>query len=295
MLMQAINISTDTASIIQNSPIPFLIQLSKTGEGLSAGMLVQDNYSVNTVLLPWRVSLNSKKYKTVKAYLHEAKRLLSNNVLFMTSVHKPESNSRQTVVITEFHDDRFSILDPDCGLSRHRQYKYSEVEDMVFYSISTEKLINLITFKDGDEPVIGYLAPQSENQDKKSIYNKLIKQSKSALAVLEKSVKQIDFQNISEVTFIDKWLKPIVVDLRVAIEIWSLANHTDPNLIKYLAILETILLEIRSEITDKKKLNESKVFSFKMLIEKVLLLLVKSHIDTAPVYKWINLSKFQSN
>ena len=257
-------------------------------------MLVQDDHSVNAVLLPWEISVKRKKFKAVKAYFHEAQRLLSKNTLFMTTIHKPESNSQHAVVITEFHDDRFFILDPDCGLSRERQYKYSEVADMVFYSINREKLINLITFKGGDQSVIGYLIPPSENQDKKSIYLELIKHSKSALAVLDRSVKQIDFQNISEVTFLDKWLKPIVSDLRIAIEIWSLANHTDPNLIKYLAILETILLEIRGEITSKKKLNESKVFSFKKLIEKVLLLLIKSHIDNAPVNKWIVQSKFHS-
>jgi|GEM_PF-6031768 len=220
MLLAARGVKTTAREIVGSSHVPYQLRLHPKDHRLSAGMLVQSDSSVGLALERFGFRLGSRRAATIPEYIALAKKTLGNTDAFVTNLKRPDSlPGRHAVVMTELQDSRFMGLDPDCRLDRSKNYNYSDVEETVALNFREEDLVQAASGEKGFVPLIGVLSPSTPQEPVFPSLQDVFRISNDALKFYSSQTKDLDFKNGDSLDAVYSMIKPIVLDLRTAIEI----------------------------------------------------------------------------
>ena len=257
MLLTKHGVETSTYNLVGSSHIPYQIRLHPEENRLSAGMLVQEDSTVNAVLGKYGFCLESRRPKTIAEYLALATELLCNGEIFITNLKRPcNLPGRHAVVFTEKRDSGFMGLDPDCRLDRTMDYKYTDVENIVTLNLTEDEFACAATGLDGYVPFIGVLSPCRPQEADEPFVKEVFKRSEEALEFYVSETKDLDFSSGESIQVIHSVLKPIVSDLRTAIEIRDKYLHHRLVIASFLTGFEKIILEFRSLIKSGEAITQ---------------------------------------
>ena len=246
MLLAAHGVETTTLDLIGASHIPYQLRIHPEERRLSAGMLVQEDSTVNSVLGRLGYHLNSKRPQTIAEYVSLSKDTLLNGEAFITSLKRPDNlPGRHAVVFTENRDSFFLGLDPDCRLDRTICYDYSDVEDIVALNLTEEEFVYSATGEDGYVPLIGVLSPSKPHEPGSTFLNGVFKRSNDALEFYISETKELDFTNRESMKVIYSVIKPVLLDLRTAIEIRDKPLNQESEIASFLRGFENEILLFR--------------------------------------------------
>lgn len=220
-------------------------------------MLVQEDRTVNAVLGRLGFHLNSKRSQTIAEFIALARDTLLNGDSFITSLKRPENlPGRHAVVFTENRDSFFLGLDPDCRLDRAICYDYSDVEDIVALNLTEEEFGKTTNGKDGYVPLIGVLSPCKSQEPETTFLNEVFKISNDALELYISETKDLGFTNGESIQVIYSMIKPVVLDLRTAIEIREKLLNQESEIASFLRGFESEILLFRRLIKNGKAIPE---------------------------------------
>jgi hypothetical protein len=112
------------------------------------------------------------------------------------------------------------------------------------------------------------------------MYRTLVENSANALKFYEKETRDLDFAKPSTISVINSILKPIALDLRIAIEIRDRYLHQESEIALFLKSFERDLLLVRKQLIDREKVStELKSRLHDSVIDSLVLL--KKHILNA--------------
>lgn len=285
MLLSGWGVDVDTEHLIRSSPVPYSIRLEEDGDSVRAGMLVQDEAAMNAAILSFGLRLQNSYFESQAEYTRHATHLLQSGTAFMTSLRRADGAvgdvRRHAIVFHGLSDGSFVGLDPDAGLDRSREYCFEEVRDQVIVDLSRTELGRAAM---GDEPrrgIVGVVTPVDESDLASIPYRELMDESLAALDHIETRTVDLDFTAPSVLPLVEKVLKPIAHDLRIAVSILDGCSTLEG----LLGDMEAKLLLIRAELTARSTPDPCFCGDLEHLLANAYTHL-REHLRSAPVRHW---------
>ncbi|MCK4311932.1 MAG: C39 family peptidase [Candidatus Cloacimonetes bacterium] len=265
MLLSNYGIDKEDYDVIEESKMPYLIKYDKENDSYHSGMLVQNDEIFNIMTLKYRMEFFHNEFKNWDEYFRKAKELLTDNIPFMTGIsikfipssgydNAKNITSSHAIVIDNFKNNCFHILDPDAGLLRDKRYNFDEIKEFVCLNITLENFRKGIENKKGKKFLIGYLnnSKSSNNID----FNKLIQQSKRAIELYPQRIQNIKNKFVDNEknsyedfhSFIIRYIKPLAIDLKNALKTIKNKNNPQNNLIETLQNYQNFVLEFQIKV-----------------------------------------------
>ena len=272
MLIATMGVETFAFDLVGSSQVPYQLRLHLEDKRLSAGMLVQDDRSVNAVINRLGFELTSEKIARIEKYIGFAKDILHDGNSFITNI-KRHGNlpGRHAIVVTGILDSCFLALDPDCQLSREENYEYSDIKDRVTYRFSEEEFIQAISGEEEHKPILGQLSRCTPKEPQSTILQSIFQKSNEALQFYKAETKDLEFADKNSMQAIYSVIKPVILDLRTAIEIRDTYLKQESAIAVFLKEFETDVLLLR-----KKRKNQEIIPS--ALIQELHDSLTKSYM-----------------
>lgn len=257
ILLATYGVVTTASELVGSSHIPYQLRLHKEEKRISAGMLVQDNGTVNAVLGRFGFHINSKRIPAIAAHIDLVRETLLNGDAFITSIIRPDNlPGRHAIVITELRNSCFLGLDPDCRLNRSTDYNYSDVEEIVALNFTEEEFVNAASGEEGYVPLIGVLFPCTPQEPDTPLLQDVFRRSNDALEFYSLETEDLDFTNGESMQIIYSVVKPIVSDLRTAIEIRDEFLNQESEITSFLRGFESEILHFRKLVNNDKAIPE---------------------------------------
>ncbi len=257
MLLNTQGVETSSLELVGSSHIPYQIRLHPEENRLSAGMLVQGDRNVNAVVGRFGFHLNSRRLPTITDYISHTRDTLLNGDAFITNIKRPDNiPGRHAIVITDFRDSRFLGLDPDCRLDRTIEYSYSDVEEIVALEFTENEFMNAVSGEDEFVPLLGTLSPCTPQDPESTLLQDIFKKSKKALEFYVSETKDLDFRTEESISIVYSVLKPVVLDLRTAIEIRDEYLNQKSEIASFLRVFESEILQFRRITKNGKAISE---------------------------------------
>ena len=261
MLLKTQGVETTSLKLVGASQVPYQLRLHPEENRLSAGMLVQEDMNVNLVLAKYGCKFNSKRVQTITKYIDLARKALLDGESFVTSIQRPDNlPGRHAVVFTEFRDSRFLALDPDCRLDRSVNYKYDQVKDTVALDFDHKEFTLRVSGDEGYVPLVGVLSCCDPYEPKAEVLEEVFKKSKNALDFYTSVTTDLDFEREGSLQILNSLLKPvlkpIVTDLRNAIDIRDEYLNQKSEIASFLKSFENIVLEFRRMMKNGEAIPE---------------------------------------
>ena len=257
MLLATHGVETTALDLVGTSHVPYQLRLHTEEKKLSAGMLVQADRSVNLVLRRFGFQLNSRRTPTIAEYIALARETLSNGDAFITNLKRPDNlPGRHAIVITELKEPCFKGLDPDCRLDRAADYSYSDAKEIVALEFTEEELVIAASGEEGFVPLIGVLSPCTSQEPDSALLQDVFQRSNDALEFYFSETRSLDFTNGESMQIIYSVIKPIVSDLRTAIEIRDEFLNKESEIASFLRGFESEILYFRKLVKNGKVIPE---------------------------------------
>ncbi|NOQ22318.1 MAG: hypothetical protein GQ565_06680 [Candidatus Aegiribacteria sp.] len=257
MLLATHGVETTALDLVGASHIPYQLRLHPEEKRLSAGMLVQADGTVNPVLGRFGFHLNSRRTPTIAEYIALARETLRNGDALITNLKRPDNlPGRHAIVITELRESCFIGLDPDCRLDRATDYSYFDVEEIVALDFTEEELVIAASGEEGFVPLIGVLSPCTPQEPDSPLLQDVFKRSNDALEFYFSETEDLDFTNGESMQIIYSVIKPIVLDLRTAIEIRDEFLNQESEIASFLRGFESEILHLRKLVKNGKAIPE---------------------------------------
>ena len=246
MLLKTQGVETTSKELIGLSQVPYQLRLHPEENRLTAGMLVQADENVNLAIGEYGFKLHSTRVSTIADYIELAKETLLSGEAFITSIKRPEDlPGRHAVVFTGLADSIFLGLDPDCRLDRTNDYHYSDVKDIVTLDLEQEDFHQRVTGDSGYVPLLGVLVACDPFEVTSEMMKDLFNRSRVAFDFYESVTGEFDFQSSKSMPVIYNVLKPVLSDLRTAIEIRDDFQNRNSEIASFLKEFESEVLEFR--------------------------------------------------
>lgn len=274
MLLKTQGVETSSIELVGSSQVPYQLRLHPKENRLSAGMLVQADENVNLALGQYGFRLKSTRVSTIAEYVQLAEATLLSGEAFVISIKRPDDlPGRHAVVFTGLEDSIFQGLDPDCRLDRTTDYHYSDVHDIVTLDFEQDEFHQRVTGDKGYVPLLGVLVSCNPFKINPEMLKGVFSRSKEALDFYKSTTGELDFQSSKSVPVIHNVLKPVLSDLRTAIEIRDEYQNRNSEIALFLKEFETGILEFRKltkhneAIPEKltERLNASLAGSYELL------------------------------
>lgn len=274
MLLKTQGVETSTKELVGSSQVPYQLRLHPEENRLTAGMLVQADENVNLALGQYGFKLHSTRVSTIAEFVKLAEETLLSGEAFVTSIRRPDDlPGRHAVVFTGSVDSIFQGLDPDCRLDRTTDYHYSDVKDIVTFDLEQEEFHQGVTGDKGYVPLLGVLVACDPFKVNLEMMKDVFNRSRVALDFFKSATGELDFQSSKSMPVIYNVLKPVLTDLRTAIEIRDEYQNRNSEIALFLKKFECEILEFR-KLTKKnevvpekltKRLSASLVQSYDLL------------------------------
>lgn len=182
----------------------------------------------------------------MEEYFELAKETLLSGEAFITTIKRPNNlPGRHAVVFTGFCDSLFQGLDPDCRLNRSVEHSYSAVKGSVVLDLGQAEFIRKVSGENGFVPLLGVLSDCDPSEVTLKTRQDIFNASREALDFYKSVTGILDFRRAPSMPVIHKVLKPVLSDLRTAVEIrdeyWNKVSETALFLKKF----ESEILEFR--------------------------------------------------
>lgn len=260
MLLSTYGVETTASELVGSSHVPYQLRLHKEEKRISAGMLVQDDKTVSAVLGRFGFHLDSKRIPTIAAYIALARKTLRHGDAFITSIKRPDNlPGRHVIVITELRDSFFLGLDPDCRLDRATNHNYSDVKDIVALEFTKEEFVSAVSGEVEYIPLLGMLSPCTSQEPESTFLQGVFERSNNALEFYSSETKDLDFTNGESMQIIYSVIKPIVSDLRTAVEIRGEFLNQESEITSFLREFESEILHFRKLVNNGKAIPERRV------------------------------------
>ncbi len=257
MLLKTQGVETSSIELVGSTQVPYQLRLHPEENRLTAGMLVQADENVNLALGQYGFKLQSTRVSTIAEYVKLAEETLLSGEAFVTSIKRPDDlPGRHAVVFTGLEDSIFKGLDPDCRLDRTTDYHYSDVHDIVTLDLEQEEFHQRVTGDTGYVPLLGVLVSCDPFKINPEIMKNMFSRSKEALDFYESATGELDFQSSKSMPVIYNVLKPVLSDLRTAIEIRDEYQNRDSEIALFLKEFETGILEFRKLTKNNEAIPE---------------------------------------
>ncbi len=296
ILFSAWGVETDTYHLVGSSPIPYLIRTLEDGNFLQAGMLVQSEEVINAVTGLFGFSFRNHRFTSCDEFFSFAGSCLSGGNPFMTSIpghfvplwdssiRIQPSSKRHALVIGSFSNSCYCGFDPDGGLDRGKVYDYREVKDKVSFRVEESELRTMLESDAGHQPIIGCLQPANTTESS-DVCSELIAESLPSIDIFCDRASQFDYSDPQALTVITDIIKPIALDLRIAVEILDKNNHRNSELARLLGELESNTLTARRTLSNGRVIAPDIQARLKLQIRETGHLL-RGHCESAAIYKW---------
>ncbi len=289
MLLSKWGINLEPEDIVANSPIPFLLEYDEDNDCFLAGMLVQRNEVFNAISIPYGLSHVDWRGKDWDEYRYMAIKLLQNGIPFMTGIaakaiplssydhhlrEKRNSLHGHAVVISEYDGEYFHGFDPSGGLDRSRRYSFDEVKNRISFRLDPGQFRSGLELKQGKSFHIGY--QQSEISPVLPYMIPIYERSKAALSIFSEKMRTLitsltdEPSNIEICRIMIDYIKPIVLDLRIALEIHYEHNNNESNLCASLGMLRDLVLFLRTAIRNQQNIDTRKINELSGVIHDVI-------------------------
>jgi hypothetical protein len=253
MLLATHRVETNALDLVGASHIPYQLRFHPQEKRLSAGMLVQADRTVNLVLKRFGFHLNSRRTPTIAEYIALARETLSNGDAFITNLKRPDNlPGRHAIVMTELRESCFKGLDPDCRLDRATDHSYSDVKEIVALEFIEEEFVIAASGEDGFVPLLGVLSPCTSKEPAPALLQDVFQRSNDALEFYLSETESLDFTNGESMQIIYSVVKPIVSDLRTAIEMRDELLNQESEIASFLRVFECKILHFRKLVMNGK-------------------------------------------
>jgi len=276
MLLATQGVETSTRELVGSSFVPYQIILKPEENLLKAGMLVQSDRNVSAVLGKYGYHLVSVRMPSIKDYIALAAETLLGGNAFITNVNRPGNlPGRHASVFTEFSDSCFKGLDPDCRLDRTRNYSFSDVQEVVALDYTEDEFSNAVAGEEGFVPLLGVLKPCAPCDTDEALLREIFQSSNKALDFYRLATSNLDFSTKESMPVIYSVLKPVLSDLRTAIEIRDEYLNQESEIALFLKVFEKDILKFRKLVVSgevvsgemQNRLHESLKKSYLVLEE----------------------------
>jgi hypothetical protein len=257
MLLSTKGVETSSLELVGSSQVPYQISLKPEENMLQAGMLVQKDRNVNAALGNFGFHLVSKRMSTISEYIILARETLVNGDAFITNVNLAHNlPNRHASVFIEFGNSSFTGLDPDCRLDRAKNYRFSDVQEIVTLKFTEDEFIRAVSGDEGFVPFLGVLTPCEPHGPEPAILEQIFNTSEKALEFYISTTSNLDFVSEESMPIVYSILKPIVSDLRTAIAIRDEYMNETSEMASFLKIFECDILEFRRLIKNGEAIPE---------------------------------------
>jgi hypothetical protein len=249
-----------------------------------AGLLVQRSEVFNAISYRYGLDYFEKKTLHRTPFLKFSNRLLITGIPFMTSISigslpapiykkikkGKSSPPRHAVVITQFDNHGYYGLDPDAGLDRTKRYEFNETEHLVGFVLDSSELKNGLREGRNNLFLLGYL--QASSTSEPPDMEALVEASSGAVEVfldranrvIECLTDQLNYDEFSRL--VAAYIKPIALDLRIAIEILEMQSGTKTQMAPLLRQLQDKTISIQKALQYGKLRKGTKIKSLEKLI-----------------------------
>jgi len=250
MLLNTQGVETSSLELVGSSHVPYQISLKPEENLLKAGMLVQKDRNVNAVLGKFAFHLVSTRMPTISDYIALARETLLNGNAFITNVNRAcNLPGRHASIFTEFSNSCFTGLDPDCRLDRTKNYSFSDVQEIITLEFTEDEFISAVSGDEGFVPLLGILSPCDPHEPEPALLEDIFKTSEKALEFYISVTSDLNFGTGESLpvtySLLKPVLKPIVTDLRTAIEIRDAYLNKESEIASFLKMFESEILEFR--------------------------------------------------
>jgi len=246
MLLATQGVETSTWELVGSSHVPYQIILKLEENLLKAGMLVQSDRNVSAVLRKYGYHLVSVRMPSIADYIAFAKETLLGGNAFITNVNRPGNlPGRHASVFTEFSNSCFRGLDPDCRLDRTKNYCFSDVQEVVALDYTEDEFVGAVAGKEGFVPLLGILTPCDSHSFDEILLRDIFKSSNKTLDFYRLATSNLDFSTKESMPVIYSVLKPVLSDLRTAIEIRDEYLNQESEIALFLKVFEKDILKFR--------------------------------------------------
>lgn len=246
MLLKTQGVETSSKELVGSSQVPYQLRLHPEENRLSAGMLVQADENVNLAIGKYGFKLHSIRVPTIADYIELAKETLLSGEAFVTSIKRPDDlPGRHAVVFTGLSDSIYLGLDPDCGLARTTDYHFSDVKDIVTLDLEQDDFHQRVTGDNGFVPLLGVLVVCDPFKGTSEMMKDVFNRSRVALDFFVSDTSELDFRGSKSMPVIYNVLKPVLSDLRTAIDIRDEYQNRNSEIASFLKEFESEILELR--------------------------------------------------
>lgn len=256
MLLSTQGVETSSLELVGSSHVPYQIRLHPDENRLSAGMLVQKDANVNAVLGKYGFQLHSRRAATISSFIALAGETLLKGEAFVTSIKRSNNlPGRHAVVFTDICESCFLGLDPDCLLDRSKNYSFSDVREAVALEFTEEEFCIAVTGNEGFVPLLGTLSPCVPHEPESTLLQDFFKNSETALEFYGSATEHLDFATRESLPIVYSVLKPIVSDLRTAIEMRDECLNQISETALFLKAFENEILNFRRLVKSNEAIS----------------------------------------